>query len=487
MDLENQEKFLVTNRDELRRRHKGNYKAVTNGEIYLLPYEVSLRSKSDSFFSSLSNYDFLKNTDNDGQLTLKGLRQELWVLDDENSNNDFWKNFNDSALKTHLNTILGLTRSNKKNKDWRQTYLKQAKETDIDKPHHDDMLKCIYLLAHMHKASPTFIRQLAVVNDAWSTDLRVYYPRKDFVFSEEYGGYLAELYSNILYYQPDEVRKVLKNLDRLIDKMVELSEEIFRDILDRRSADNDSPSLKILKYNQISSITHHQALQRYLTDKITGAFYDDSFDCLKNRDNHGLANERHYWLVAAQCLRLKLRNSMTKKGDYWYSDNNQSISQQKVDYLISLHANALAADALQDLKLESPGSKSGKKDTSLPAAIRKMAEQNPQTVNEILEAPALNVANIPEVYAKYMLYRTQYAELYREQRHLEFIKKMRPNPKINKVLSYIKRNNLNQIHTDIDKVERRMKITNFLGGNINNIEDVPDFFEYRMHELPKRE
>ena len=90
MDLENQEKFLVTNRDELRRRHKGNYKAVTNGEIYLLPYEVSLRSKSDSFFSSLSNYDFLKNTDNDGQLTLTGLRQELWVLDDENSNNDFF-------------------------------------------------------------------------------------------------------------------------------------------------------------------------------------------------------------------------------------------------------------------------------------------------------------------------------------------------------------------------------------------------------------
>lgn len=487
MDLENQEKFLVTNKDELRRRHKGSYKAVTNGEIYLLPYEVSLRSKSGSFFSSLSNYDFLKNTDNDGQLTLKGLRQELWVLDDENSNQDFWKNFNDSALKTHLNTILGLTRGNKKDKDWRRTYLKQAKETDIDKPYHNDMLKCLYLLAHLHKTSPTFIRQLALVNDAWSTDLRVYYPRKDFVFSEEYGGYLAELYSNILYHQPDEVRKVLKYLDLLINKMVEFPDGLFADILEKRSEDNDSPSLKILKYNQISSITHHQALQRYLIDKITADFYDDSFDCLKKRENQGLANVRHYWLVAAQCLRLKLVNPMTKKGDYWHSDGNQSISQQEVNRRISLYANALAADALKDLKFESPGSKSGKKDTSLPAAIQKMAEQNPQTVDEILEAPALDVANIPEVYAKYMLYRTQYAEFYREQRHLEFIKRMRPNPKINKVLSYIKGNNLNQIHADIDKVERRMKITNFLEGNINNIEGVTIVFEYGMHELPKRD
>ncbi|WP_350557498.1 hypothetical protein [Psychrobacter sp. CAL346-MNA-CIBAN-0220] len=487
MDLENQEKLLVTNRDELRRRHKGNYKAVTNGEIYLLPYEVSLRSKSDSFFSSLSNYDFLKNTDNDGQLTLTGLRQELWVLDDENSNNDFWKNFNDSALKTHLNTILGLTRSNKKDKDWRQTYLKQAKETDIDKPHHDDMLKCIYLLAHMHKASPTFIRQLAVVNDAWSTDLRVYYPRKDFAFSEEYGGYLAELYSNILYHQSDEICKVLKSFDLLIDKMVKLSGVMFADILERRSKDNDSPSLKILKYNQISSITHHQALQRYLISKITADFYDDSFDSLKNRENQGLANVRHYWLVAAQCLRLKLGNPMTKKGDYWYSDGNQSISQQDVDYLISLHANALAADALQDLKFESPGSKSGKKDTSLPAAIRKMAEQNPQTVDEILEAPVLDVANIPEVYTKYMLCRTQYAEFYRKQRHLEFIENMKPNPKVEKVLSYIKGNNLAQIHADVDEIERKVKLMNILQGNIDNIEGVTIVFEYGMHELPKRE
>ncbi len=478
------EKLLVTNKDELRRRHKGNYEAVANGEIYLLPYEVSLRSKSDSFFSSLSNYDFLKSTDIDEQLTLKELKQELRVLDNENTNRDFWKNFSDSALKTHLNTILSITEGNK---DWRQTYLKQAKETDIEKPHHDDMLKCIYLLAHLHKASPTFIRQLALVNDAWSAELRVYYPRKDFTFSEEYGGYLAELYSNILHHQPDEIRKVLKNLDRIIDKMVEFSDGMFADILDRRSEDNDSPSLKVLKYNQIASITHNQALQRYLVSKITADFYDDSFDCLKNRENHGLANSRHYWLVAAQCLRLKLRNPMTRKGNYWCSDGNQSIPQQEVDYLISLYANALAADALQYLKFESPGSKSGKKDTSLPAAIRQMAEQNPQTVNEILEASALDMANIPEIYTKYIVYRTQYAELYREKRHLEFIKNMKPNPKVEKVINYIKGNNLAQIHADIDEIERKVKLMNVLHGNMNNIEGVTIVFEYGMHELPKRE
>lgn len=487
MASESQEKLLVTNKDELRRRHKGNYEAVANGEIYLLPYEVSLRSKNDSFFSSLSNYDFLKNTNNDGQLTLKGLKQELRVLDDEKSNRDFWKNFNDSALMTHLNTILGLTRGNKKDKDWRRTYLKQAKETDIDKPYHNDMLKCLYLLAHLHKASSSFIWRLALVNDAWSTDLRVYYPRKDFVFSEEYGGYLAELYSNILYHQPDEVRKVLKYLDLLINKMVEFPDGLFADILERRSEDNDSPSLKILKYNQISSITHHQALQRYLIDKITADFYDDSFDCLRRRENQGLANANHYWLVAAQCLRLKLRNPMTKEGDYWYSDGNQSISQQEVDYLISLHANALAADALRNLIIESVGSKSGKKDTSLPAAIRKMAEQNPQTVSEILEASALDMANIPEIYTKYIVYRTQYAESFLRERHLEFIQNMRENPKIEKVLSYVKGNNLAQIHADIDKIEQKVKVMNILQGNMDNIEGVSIVFEYGIHELPKRE
>lgn len=481
------EKLSVTNKDELRRRHRGNYKSVANGEIYLLPYEVLLRLKPSLFFASLSDYDYLKTSDKVESLSLKGLKKELWVLDDEKNNQDFWKNFNDSALKTYLNTILGTIKTTKQDKDWRKTYLKQAKETDADKPHHNDMLKCLYLLAHLHKASPSFIRQLAVVNDPWSTDLRVFYPRKDFAFSEEYAGYLAELYINILYHQPEAIRKVVKNLDILIDKMVQFSNGMFADILDRRSEDTDSPSLKILKFNQIGTITHNQALQRLLIDKITGAFHDDSFVKLKERTHQGLANANHYWLVAAQCLKLKLRVPMTKKGQYWYLDNHSPISQQDVERLINLYANALAADALNGLTFESVNSKSGKKDTSLPAAIRQMAEQNPQTIDEVLGALTLDAANVPELYSKYVQYRTQYAEEYRKGTHIRLIHSMKDNPAIERVLSYVRGNNLGQIHADIDEIERKVKIMNFLQGNMDNIENVTIVFEYGMHELPKRE
>ena len=471
MGPKNKEKLNVTNKDELRRRHCGDYKPVTNGEIYLLPYEVLLHSKPPRFFASLSDYDHLKTSSTPRNLSLKGLKSELWELDDEKTHHDFWKNFNDSALKIHLNTILGTA---KQDKDWRKTYLKQAKESDTDKPHHEDMLKCLYLLANLHKASPTFIRQLATVNDAWSSDLRVFYPRKDFAFSEEYGGYLAELYTNILYHQPEAVRKVVKNLDLLINTMVKFSEKVFADILDRRSADTDSPSLKILKYNQIASITHHQALQRLLADKITGDFYDDSFVQLKEREHQGLANSDHYWLVAAQCVRLKLQHPMT------------TIPEQDVNQIISLYANALSADALNGLKFESIGSKSGKKDTSLPAAIRQMAVQNPQTVDEILGASALDWANIPELYTKYVSYRTQYAENYRQGMHINFIQNMVLYPAIDKVLNYVRGNNLGQIHADIDEIERKIKEMNSLQGNVDDIEGVPIVFEYGMHELPSR-
>jgi hypothetical protein len=486
MGPKNKEKLNVTNKDELRRRHCGNYQPVTNGEVYLLPYEVLLHSKPCTFFSSLSDYDHLKNSSATGELSLKGLKKELWELNDEKTHHDFWKNFNDSALKTHLNTILGTTKAANQDKDWRKTYLKQAKESDTDKPHHEDMLKCLYLLANLHKASPTFIRQLAAVDDAWSSDLRVFYPRKDFAFSEEYSGYLAELYTNILYHQPEAVRKVVKNLDLLIDKMVQFSEGMFADILDRRSPDTDSPSLKILKYNQIASITHTQALQRVLADKITGGFYDDSFVRLKEREHQGLANSDHYWLVAAQCLRLKLRRPMTKRGRYWHLDKHDPIPEQDVDQIIKLYANALSADALNGLTFESIGTKSGKKDTSLPAAIRQMAVQNPQTVDEVLGAPALDCANIPELYTKYVSCRAQYAENYRQGMHINFIQNMARNPAIDKVLNYVRGNNLGQIHADIDEIERKIKVMNFLQGNMDNIEGVTIVFEYGMHELPSR-
>ncbi|MDE9580349.1 MULTISPECIES: hypothetical protein [Enterobacteriaceae] len=486
MDSTNKEKLCVTNKDELRRRHCGNYRPVSNGEIYLLPYEVLLHSKPQSFFASLSDYDHLKTADKVGKLSLKGLRKELWPLNDEKTHHDFWKNFSDSALKTHLNTILGTTKVVSRGKDWRKTYLKQGKEADADKPHHEDMLKCLYLLAHLHKASPTFIRQLALVNDAWSTDLRVFYPRKDFAFSEEYGGYLAELYTNILYHQPEAIRKVVKNLDLLIDKMVKYSDGMFAEMLDRRSEDIDSPGLKILKYNQIGAITHTQALQSLLVDKITGPFNNDSFTQLEERANQGLANANHYRLVAGQCLKFKLQTAMTKKGQYWYLDKHNSIPQKDVDQLINLYANALAADALNGLTFESVGSKSGKKDTSLPAAIRQMAEQNPQTIDEILESPALDCANIPEIYTKYAHYRTQYAECYSQGTHTSFIKNMKENQSIKRVLNYVRNNNLGQIHADIDEIERKIKVMNILQGNMDNIENVTIVFEYGMHKLPPR-
>ncbi|WP_224555875.1 hypothetical protein [Pectobacterium versatile] len=486
MSSTNKEKLCVTNKDELRRRHSGNYQPVGNGEIYLLPYEVLLRSKPQSFFSSLSDYDYLKTATKVGQLSLKELRKELWPLNEDKNQNDFWKNFNDSALKMHLNTILGTTKEMNQNKDWRRIYLKQAKETDVDKPHHEDMLKCLYLLAHLHKASPTFIRQLSTVNDAWSTDLRVYYPRKGFAFSDEYGSYLAELYSNILYHQPEAIRKVVKNLDLLIDKMVKYHNGMFASILERRSEDIDSPGLKILKYNQIASITHTQALQNILIDKITGSFHDDSFMQLTKRTHQGLANADHYWLVAAQSLKFKIQSPMTKKGQYWYLDKKNSISQKEVDQLINLYANALAADALNGLTFESIGSKSGQKDTSLSAAIRQMAEQNPQTVDKILESRALNVANIPELYTKYVQYRTQYAEYYLDGNHDNLLTSMRDNKKIERVLDYIRGNNLGQIHADIDEIEREIKMMNLLEGNIDNIENVTIVFEYGIHELPIR-
>ncbi len=482
MISEHQEKLLVTDKDNLRRRHSGSYKPMINGEIYLLPYEVYLRDKPSSFFASLSDYDHLKKTENMGELTLKGLKKELQVLDDEINGRDFWKNFNDSALKIHLNTILETTST----KDWRKTYLKQSKETDKEKPFHGDMLRCLYLLAFMHKASPTYIRSLADVSDEWSTDLRVYYPRKDFPFSEEYGAYLAELHSNILFHQPIEIRKVVKNLDLLIDKMVKYSNGMFADMLNKRSDDVDSPSLKILKYSQIASITHNQALQRFLVNKVTGDFANDSFEQLTTKESQAIASAEHYRLVAAQCLRLKLRMPMVKEGKYWHLKGAPSLSEQDIEEKINLYANALAADALNGLSFESIGSRSGKKDTSLQAAIRKMAEQNPSTVDEILQASSLDAANIPELYTKYIEYRSQYAELFLEGRHFELIQNMKANRVVDKVLNYIRGNNLAQIHADIDEIEKEIKVINWLEGNLDNIYNVPIVFEYGEHHLPLR-
>ncbi len=486
MGSRSDEKLTIANKDCLRRRHAGNYKAVDNGEIYMLPYEVELASKEQSFFDALSDFDYLKQSSSIGKLTLKELRSELTQLDDNTEGTDFWKNFNDSALKSHLNVILGTVNKGLGGSDWRKTYLKQAGEKDKDKPHHDDMLRCIYLLAHMHKASPTYIRQLVKVYCAWSTDLRVYYPRSDFAFSEEYGGYLAELYSNILYYQPAGIRKVVKYLDKLIDKLVKYSESfLVASLLKGRSEDTDSPGLKILKYNQIASTTHFQALHNFLSEKITGNFTDASFSELVAQEPQSLATARHYRLIAAQCLRMEIGVPSKKRGAIWYPVSGDPIPQEQIDRTIEVYSNALAADALNGLHFESDGTKSGKKDTSIPSAIRKMAEQNPQTVEQILEAKSLDCANIPELYSHYMMLRTKYAAALYCGTEKEILNSLKINPNVEPVLNYIKGNNLEKISADILQLENQLRAMKFIAGD-NQEGNSTLIYEYDIHDLPNR-
>ncbi len=210
------------------------------------------------------------------------------------------ENFNESALNTYLNPILGTTK-------WKQVYIKKSKETDADKPYHNDMLRCIYLLAHLHKASPSFIRQLAEENDVWSTDLRVYYPRKDFAFSEEYAGYLSELYANMLFHQPAKIRRLIKCLDVCIEKLIKHSDsDWIAPFLKHRTQDTDSPSLKILKYNQVASTTHFMALNKYMQNKVSYTFAPTSYAELEANEKIHLAfkllpqhNSINWWQLYA--------------------------------------------------------------------------------------------------------------------------------------------------------------------------------------------
>ena len=480
------EKLTITDKDSLRRRHAGNYLALTNGEIYGLPYEIELRSRHPSFFEGLSDFDFLKHPSPMGNLSFKALRSELTRLDDNIRGKGFWKNFNDSALKSYLNVILGT----EKDKDWRKTYLKQAGEKDEDKPHHNDMLRCIYLLAHMHRASPSYIRELALTDCAWSTELRVYYPRTDFAFSEEYGAYLAELYTNILYYQPEGIRKLLKYLDKIIEKLVGLSDFHFVDrVLNGRSADTDSPGLKILKYNQIASISHYQALNQLLSEKITGSFATSSFAELEESEKSILVTARHCNLVAAQCVRMEIGGPSKKRGDLWYPVSANRIHQETIDGTIEVYSNALAADILNGLKFESESSKSGQKDTSISSAIKKMAEQNPQAVDKILTAKSLNYSNIPELYLKYMTLRTRYAAAVECGEEQDMLAELSPNRKVERVLEYVKGNNLDKINADIEELEMQlacMRAINRLGLQDCKIDNSTLIYEYDLHDLPGR-
>lgn len=492
MKQSSEEKLTITNKDSLRRRHAGNYTSVDNSELYLLPYEVQLREESPEFFERLSDYDFLKPHDAITELTFDGLKNELSYLDDNENGYGFWKNFNGSALNGYLNPILGTI---KEKQGWKKTYLKSRKDTDSDKPFHNDMLKCIYLLAHMHKASASYIRQLAEVGDAWSTDLRVYYPRKDFEFSEEYSGYLAELYANILYHQPEHIRRVVKCLDIAIEKLVKHADsDWIAPFLKGRTKDTDSPSLKILKFNQVASIYHFEVLNTYLQDKISGRFSKKSFSELEVKEKHStgaqiVATANQYKMVAAQCMRLAVQNPIQKFHGNWVSKMTVPIPCNAMDLCINTIANALAADALSQLKVESDGTKCGKKDTSIPAAIKKLAQQNPQSVDDILNSSTLDCANVPEVFAHYLRKRSEYAVATIRGRGLKrsvlenwatsplsVLKSMEPQPNTKKVLAYIQGNNLSQISADIEALEFDLMM---MGGR-------GLIYEYALRDLPKR-
>lgn len=482
----NKEKLEITNKDALRRRHAGNYKPIDNGERYLLPYEVHLRNQPPKFFVQLSDYDFIKSSTTVLKLTFAGLKKELACLDDFDSGTDFWRNFNESALSGYLNPILGTTQ---KKQGWKQVYIKKGKETDADKPHHDDMLRCIYLLAHLHKASPSFIRQLAKENDAWSTDLRLYYPRKDFAFSEEYSGYLSELYANILFKHPDHIRRLIKCLDIAIEKLIKHADsDWIAPFLKRRSKDTDPPSLKILKYNQVASITHFSTLNDYLQDKVSNPFSLTSFAELEKNEKNpsGLqvtATAKQYKLVAALCMKLPLPNSLRKVNGSWVSEGTEPVTCQDMDLCIDIVANALAADALNQLKIESDGTKSGKRDTSIPAAIKKLAEQNPQSIEEILRISSPDFASVPELYSLYLRKRSEYAiaKALRPSGLMAqalsnmpptpkaVIDSMKPNPNTKRVLDYVRGNNLNQISYDIEALEHDLMIRRHMEGDYSKV------------------
>lgn len=447
---------MISTIDDLRKRHSGNYTPDEYGEVFLLPYEVELFNKEKTFFDSLSDYDFLKNSDK--SLTMKGLQLEIKRLDDLENGIGFWKNFNDSALNTYLNKIL-------RPFSWR-SYLIKGNETNNEKPYHNDMLRCLYLLAQLHKVSPSFIRQLSKINDVWSTEFRLYYARTSFYETEVYGAFLAELYAHILFHQPKGIRKLIKSLDVVIDRLVEYADHpLINEMLKKTSQDNDKPSLRILKYSQVASTLHFQALNKYLSTKIDGKFSSASADELVLRENklsggQVVATSEDLYLVAAYCVRNYLHKPHIL-------DEFTEKACKNVYY-------ALASDANQRLQIISKGTKGGKKDTSLLASIKRISNQNPRSVSGILSSKILDSSNIPEIHSKYLHLRAQFVilSLYQPGREKEFLQLTKDNSiKIDKVLRYIRSNNLEHILLDVETIEISTDI---------------QIFDYGIRSLPER-
>jgi hypothetical protein len=429
------EKRLMTDINNLRSRHSGNYTPTSNGERYLLPYEVELRKKTHHFFTSLSKYDPL-NPNQEPELSLKGLREELLHLDNTEKLTDFWDNFTGYALKKYLNPIL--TTNN-----WRKTYLKQSRDKTL-RPYHNEMLKCLYVLAHLHRADPSFIGELAKVGNEWSGELRLYYPRLDILKSEQFSACIAQLFSDILHHKPECIRVVTKNLDQLIDWLVkDVNHPQIAHMLTLRSDDTDGPGLKILKHSQIATITHNNAINMRLKDAISGDYSSVSMEELA-RLPHKHTTAKHYHKAAIIMLR------------YHNGPISPEVMLMHPEYLtnaIRTFANGLAADALRGLKLESKGTKDGKKDTSLAASIRTLVEKNPKPQLELLQSLEIDFSGIPELHSKYLEKRIQYVMNHEIDPEINktFLAGMGQPFGYDTVLDYIRGNNLEAIYKHFEE------------------------------------
>ncbi len=430
------EKRLMADIDSLRSRHRGNYTPISNGERYLLPYEVELRKKTHHFFTSLSKYDPL-NPNQEPELSLKGLREELLHLDNAEKLTGFWDNFTGYALKKYLNQILATN-------NWRKTYLKQSRDKTL-KPYHNEMLKCLYILAHLHKADPSFIGELAKVNNEWSGELRIYYPRLDILKSESFSACMAQLFSDILHHQPESIRVVTKYLDQLIDLLIKhVNHPQIAHMLTLRSDDTDGPGLKILKHSQIATITHNNAINKRLKDAISGDYSSVSMEELA-RLPHQHTTAKHYHKAAVIMLRVHYRGPIHPE--------MMLAHPEHVTNAIRTFANGLAADALRGLKLESKGTKDGKKDTSLAASIRKLVEKNPKPQLELLQSLEVDFSGIPELHSKYLEGRIQYVVNHEVDPEINktFLDGMGQPFGYDHVLDYIRGNNLEAIYKHFEQ------------------------------------